>query len=72
MDYINLTRAFAVTTMIISIGFLFHLKHYEQMAWNDPVKGDALRRVGLRRFRKRIILFWIGIKVCWGEVQAFC
>ena len=32
MDYINLTRAFAVTTMIISIGFLFHLKHYEQMA----------------------------------------
>ena len=32
MGYIELTRAFGITTLIISIGFLFHLKHYETMA----------------------------------------
>lgn len=32
MDYVSLTRAFAVTTMVFSLGFLFHLKHYETMA----------------------------------------
>ncbi len=32
MDYISLTRAFGITTLIISLGFLFHLKHYEAMA----------------------------------------
>ena len=32
MDYIELTRAFGITSLTISIGFLLHLKHYEQMA----------------------------------------
>lgn len=32
MDYISLTRAFALTTLVISIGFLIHLNHYERMA----------------------------------------
>ena len=32
MDYIALTRAFGITSLVISIGFLLHLKHYEAMA----------------------------------------
>ena len=32
MDYIAVTRAFGITTLIISLGFLFHLRHYERMA----------------------------------------
>lgn len=32
MDYIAVTRAFGVATLVISIGFLFHLSHYERMA----------------------------------------
>jgi hypothetical protein len=32
MDYIDVTRAFGVATIIISLGFLFNLRHYEEMA----------------------------------------
>lgn len=32
MDYIDVTRAFGVTTLILSIGFLCHLGHYKEMA----------------------------------------
>ena len=32
MDYLDLTRAFGVASLIMSIGFLFHLHHYEVMA----------------------------------------
>ncbi len=32
MDYIQLTRAFGITTLILSLGFLFNLRHYELMA----------------------------------------
>lgn len=32
MEYIQLTRAFGVATLVLSIGFLFNLKHYEEMA----------------------------------------
>jgi hypothetical protein len=32
MDYISVTKAFGVTTLVVSLGFLFHLSHYERMA----------------------------------------
>jgi hypothetical protein len=32
MDYISLTKSFAVISLVLSLGFLFHLKHYEKMA----------------------------------------
>ena len=32
MTTIMITRAFGLTTLIFSIGFLFHLHHYEKMA----------------------------------------
>ncbi len=32
MEYIEVTRAFGVTSLIISLGFLFNLRHYEGMA----------------------------------------
>jgi hypothetical protein len=32
MNHIYLTQAFSITSLILSMGFLFHLKHYEQMA----------------------------------------
>ena len=32
MDYIEVVRALGITSVIISLGFLFHLKHYEKMA----------------------------------------
>ena len=32
MDYTSITRAFGVITLVLSFGFLFHLKHYREMA----------------------------------------
>lgn len=32
MDYMEVTRAFGVITLVLSLGFLFHLRHYEKMA----------------------------------------
>jgi hypothetical protein len=32
MELIAITRAFGIINLIISIGFLYHLRHYEEMA----------------------------------------
>ena len=32
MDYLALTKAFGIMSLIFSLGFLFHLRHYERMA----------------------------------------
>ena len=32
MEYAAITRAFGVITLVLSFGFLFHLKHYREMA----------------------------------------
>jgi hypothetical protein len=40
MNYIELTRAFGLTSLILSVGILFHLNHYETMA-RKMVDGPA-------------------------------
>ena len=32
IDYLGLTRAFGIISLVISLGFLFNLRHYEGMA----------------------------------------
>ena len=37
MEYVEVVRALGLTAIIISVGFLFHLKHYEKwpVIWSE-------------------------------------